>query len=100
MIRGDIEKNIFSRSHDLVLYDEEKEVAYTFEIKEHKLDENDSCPVTKFKYGGSNHDKILHGFAEALQKIGLIPKSATDAELKATKYHLEDMRKQVFKYEE
>ena len=40
---------------------------------------------------------ILKALAEALQQGGYIPKSAVDSELKASKYHLEDMRKLVFK---
>ena len=41
----------------------------------------------------------MRALAEALQQAGLIPKAATDAELKAVKYHLEDMRKLVLEVE-
>lgn len=37
------------------------------------------------------------GLAQALQSMGLMPESAVDSELKATKYHLEDMRKLTLK---
>ena len=46
---------------------------------------------------GDLPDGAYWAMAEALQMGGYIPKAAVDAEIKATKYHLEDMRKLVFK---
>lgn len=65
---------------------------YTIEFKEHDRVLNDSFPTTVVDID-SKEFEILKALSTALMEMGIFPESATQSELKATKYHLEDMRK-------
>lgn len=91
MVKGYWERAHNKNCETIYLIDKEKDLFYTLEITAHKRDHGQHN-------GGTDFDPddglgILKAFAEALQMGGYIPKAANDAELKATKYHLEDMRK-------
>jgi len=73
---------------------------YTFEIKVHHIENKgrlQKCPLTKVS--GSDL-QALEGLSEALADMGIMPRTiveaSKEAELKATKIHLEDMRKLTF----
>ena len=69
---------------------------------------NDGCPATAKSVLNAtirsvadrmetvkDTEPLLLDVAEALQRVGIMPNDATTSELKATKYHLEDMRKLI-----
>ena len=64
----------------------------------HMVDpESDGFPVTQI---GDEEYVALEGLAECMKQMGILePNDATKAELTATKYHLEDFRKLIFKKE-
>ena len=68
---------------------------YSIEIKEHELTQGYCVEHQTFV----NRESLdfYKGLAQALQSMGLMPESAVDSELKATKYHLEDMRSLALK---
>lgn len=94
MIKGYWEKRLDKRCESFYLVDDDKNISYTFEMSAHHLEAGSITPSTDIP---SDNLGILSALAEALQAGGYIPKSAIDAELKATKYHLEDMRKLTLK---
>ena len=73
------------------IFNRELNIAYTFEFTAHQVNEGQTIPATEIIL--KDPDGILNAMAEAFQQAGILPQSAVDAELKATKYHLEDMRK-------
>lgn len=95
MIIGYWERRVDKDCETIYLIDREQKLSYRFQIT-----------VTKTELGtyheGTDFDSqdglgIMKALAEALQMGGYIPKAATDAELSATKYHLEDLRKLAIK---
>ena len=71
-------------------------IYYTFEVKQHIVpDKTIESPTTILE--PINADEFLKAIGVMLQEIGYIPQSSVDTELKATKYHLEDMRKLALK---
>lgn len=90
MIRGFFQKRYDKMCNSIYLTDEEKRIAYTFEMKAHALKPNEYTPSTDIDLDDGLG--ILRALAQALQMGGFIPKSAVDAELKAVKNHLDDMR--------
>ena len=83
--------------NSIYLIDRGGKKAYTLQIIEHtNMEEGYSVPSTDIDFG---KEEIIVALAEALQKGGYIPQTAVDTELKATRYHLEDMRNIVFKVE-
>jgi hypothetical protein len=96
VIKGYWEKRYDKFCESIYLIDDERDTAFTIQITAHKVERGQLCPSSDF--GGRDVPlDLLRALAEALQMGGYIPKSAVDAELKATKYHLEDMRKLVLK---
>ena len=91
MIKGFWERRYDKNCESIYLIDREKNVCYTFELTCHKTKEAQLYEYTRFD--SDDGLGILKALSEALQMGGYIPKAANDAELKATKYHLEDMRK-------
>lgn len=86
----EIDYDIMERKHILVLMNDDASQAYTIEFKAHRMEEGTIIPVTKLEKNVG--ESFFEAMAKALQQRGQIPQSAVDAELKATKYHLEDMR--------
>lgn len=74
---------------DIGVWSEETGRFYTFEIKVTELPEGGPIEVTKIR---GEAFTALRGLAKALVQMDLMPESSVDSELKATKYHLEDMR--------
>lgn len=95
MIRGFGQKRIEYRDGiEIVLADHEREVCYTIQFTAHAWNPGFKAQTTLLD--GEEKTQIARAIGEALQQVGLLPASAVDTELKATKYHLEDMRKLVF----
>ena len=86
----EIENDIFKRGINMVVISEDQNKAYTFKIEKHDLKEYKPAPATEFSRGFGK--EFLLAMALMLQRHGYLPQAATDSELKATKYHLEDMR--------
>jgi len=86
----EIDHDIFLRQLNMVIISDDDEKAYTFELVEHKLEE--FKPAPKIKIEKKLGRAFLNAMAAMLQRNGYLPQAATDAELKATKFHLEDMR--------
>lgn len=95
MIRGFWERRYDKMCESIYLIDREKKLFYTMEFKVHKFTEGTLGDATEVDMDDSTG--LLKALAEALQQGGYIPKSAVDSELKATKYHLEDMRQLALK---
>lgn len=93
MIHTDFNKNIMLRGTEIAIWDQNTGKAYTFSFEEKPCGEADMVPVSLVK---REDEFILKAMAEVLQKMGYIPDGATQAELKATKHHLDDMRKIAF----
>ena len=91
MIKGYWERRVDKNCESIYLIDNEKDICYTFELTAHVMKNGELNKSTDIDRNDGLG--ILKALAEALQEGGYIPRSATDAELKATKCHLEDMRK-------
>ena len=90
MTRGFHQYDVSSDTDAIYIVDRESEKAYTFKIESMQLSKGFAAPSSRI----NNEDRhVLRALAEALQQAGILPMSASDAELKATKAHLEDMRK-------
>lgn len=78
---------------EIGIYSENKfQEIYTFEIKKTLVGPEDrfkELPTTIFSW---SEEPILKAFGEALVELGIMKDHGTDQELKATKFHLEDMR--------
>ncbi len=91
-MKGEYDYQIMDRAHYFLVTNDSGDTTYRF-----------SCEAIKQNEGEPYNATIVKridiapwiGLAQAFQEAGLIPKSAVDAELKATKYHLEDMRKMI-----
>jgi len=92
MIRGAAEKVIWKRNKwEIGLWDDKSETVYTFEITGHQnIKDSDMMPRTEIP---EDFLPVLKGLSEALIQMELMPRDAVGAELGATKYHLEDLRK-------
>lgn len=84
----------FARGMAIYLIDDARNKCFTFEFTEHDWEEGMAAQESLIK--GPLGDDLLRALGEALVMGGFLPQSAVDTELKATKYHLEDMRKLVF----
>ncbi len=90
-VRGHGQKRFEYLSWEFVVANEQGTKCYTFDIKEHDIEDRFlTYPTTKVKF---EEEAILRGLAEALKEMNFLPGDATTSELRATKYHLEDMRK-------
>lgn len=96
-VKGFAQRRIDRNAWEIALWDKDRQTSYTIEFKSHKVDNEDIQIETTLILDDPNQMEILKSLAEALYQIGILPGTATEAELKATKYHLEDMRKMVFK---
>lgn len=94
MVKGYWDKRFDKACESIYLLDRDNNIAYSFEIIAHEIKGDEQMPSTDINL--DDPLGVLRGLAEALQMGGYIPKAATDAELKATKYHLEDFRKLAF----
>ncbi len=79
-----------SRCYRIALFNEETSEAITFEIKTSKVEESQQLPTTNIPY---RNNGLLLALANALKEVGVMPGGDQEQELKATKHHLEDMRK-------
>lgn len=97
MIKGDANLRLDQMGWEIAIFD--KDYAYTFELKQHKIEnEYSNIPTTFVSYRKTRPDMdAFKGLADALQKMDLFPRDANAAQIKAMSYHLEDMRKLVFK---
>jgi hypothetical protein len=71
------------------------------ELKEHKEGESEE-PSIKISRMFGKSTGFLQALSDALAKVGYEPKTVEEnkGELKATKYHLEDLRQIIFKPKE
>lgn len=92
MIKGLAARAMQFGGWQILLCDRENRQAYTIKFESHSVIEGMIFPTTDIS-GFNNEMDILRGLAEALREMGLFPMDATQSELVATKYHLEDMRK-------
>ncbi len=88
MIKGFWQSRVEKQCESIYLFDKDRRMAYTLTITQHKMEPGCEIPATDL----SDEDGLMTAMAEALQAGGYIPNSAVDAELAATKRHLEDMR--------
>lgn len=88
---GHYEQSIVENCEIIYLVDREREYYLQLSIQEVKKP-FPGAPIEGTKFPVPQGAEILTAIAQALQQGGYIPKSAVDAELVATKYHLEDMR--------
>lgn len=100
VIKGFYTERIDKLAHEIAIYDRDKDCFITFEFKAHKAIEQGLVQPTTLISINDYNENILRALAEALTKMGLMNESATTSELRATKYHLEDMRALVGKYTE
>lgn len=91
---GQYDYDIVSRTHKIMVWNDAGTKCYEFTCIEHNVPESLCGRPTVIK-----KDQIgpWRGLAKAFQKMDLLSDDATKTELKATKYHLEDMRKLTFK---
>jgi hypothetical protein len=102
MIKGYAQRRVDRDAWEIALFESfsnERTLVYTFEFKSHIIDASCIFPTTIIE--NSDHGtKPLIALSKAMQEMGIMQDDATSAELKATKYHLEDFRKLVFKIKE
>jgi hypothetical protein len=94
MIKGYAQRRLDRDAWEIALVDRDNKRCYTFEFKSHdaaSVQTETTLVDSSLEYTG-----ILQALTEALNQMGLFPDNATAAELKATKLHLEDLRKLVF----
>lgn len=89
-MKGEYDYQILDRAHYFLVTNDSGDTTYKFTCEAIKQEESEPFHATIVKRVDI---APWIGLAEAFQKAGLIPESAVDAELKATKRHLEDMRK-------
>ena len=95
---GEYDYDIITRCHRILIVDERGEpnrTAVTFSFIQHKvadIPDGERLPITEI-LKGEGSEKVLRAFANALQQMGLFPDNHLAGEMKATKFHLEDMRK-------
>lgn len=92
-MKGFATKRIDLQAWEIALYDPHRRVAITLQFTAHQLAAPGlAIETTKVPFDSESED-MMKALAEALQIMGYIPETAVATELKATKYHLEDMRK-------
>lgn len=93
---GEYNYDILRRCHQILIVDDpgtEKRTAITIEFTQHRVtDDTKPLPITELRKG-EGAEQILRALATALQAMGIFPEHPLAGEMKATKYHLEDMRK-------
>lgn len=101
MIRIHFDYRIETRSLNVYAYDEIDEssrIPYTITLTKGVPDKFGEVMRPSATLPRHLQDQIVRALIDGLQEADLMPKmGATEAELKATKYHLEDFRKLVFK---
>lgn len=97
MIKGYAVESLPYDCWEIAILDRENKIAFTFELVRHDMRGKDSerAPTSKVSHQGQWME-AMRGLSEAMAKMGLLKDDATVAELNATKYHLEDMRKLTF----
>jgi hypothetical protein len=90
------QRRIDRNAWEIAIYDDQRKLSYTMEFKVHEAKDDYSFETSMFSLHSDQID-MLKAFASALQQMEIMPESATTAELKATKAHLEDMRTLVLK---
>ena len=94
-MKGKYFTSLHRNGWELLINDETN--CYTLEFKKHEMPEIGSIhPTTLIPFDGK---PILMALAQILTDMDLLPRNANSAELKATKYHLEDMRNLIFKFQ-
>lgn len=94
MIKGYYRLAMDRDAHEIALIDRDRCMSYTIEFRAHKYERDnfsDKIPLTTISRT-DNLEEMLTALASVMRQMDLLDGSATDAELKATKYHLEDMR--------
>ncbi len=92
-MNGYAQKRIDRLAWEIALVDRHTRTSYTIQFTCHENKKPENQLETTFINDDGHSMEIMKALAEALTQMGLMPISATDSELKATKYHLEDMRK-------
>ena len=93
MIKGYGQENIALQSFEIALVDRENNKGYTISIHCHNYKANEILDTTKIPF---EQKDILLALGNALIGLEILKEDSTSAELKATKFHLEDMRKIIF----
>lgn len=93
---GKAHEDLARLAYEFGIWSEDRKSCWTFEFKKHDMPGDYSIPMPT-SLVRFNEKELLIAFACALTQIEIFAKDATDAELRATKYHLEDFRKLVFK---
>jgi len=92
-MKGYAERRLELMAWEIFLGDRDN--VYTIEFKQHKrATEMQKSETTILSIQSI---PLLKALAEAMQEMGVLQENGTTAELKATKYHLEDMRKLALK---
>lgn len=90
---------------ELFIVDEQRDESWVLKFEKYKIETRYQHIEPTFFSDGTTYGKhpesldtvanqeFLQKFGQALQEAGFMPDNATQAELKATKFHLEDMRK-------
>lgn len=97
MIKGYAQRRLDMDSWEIALVDSLNKRHYTIEFKSHDS-EPESLKQTSIIGREIQEMGILKALADALIQMEVFPRDATQAQLEATKYHLEDMRALVKVY--
>lgn len=93
-MKGETDYDLLNRCFRIAIFDEKTAVTMTFTT--HPAERDRPLPVTEMRKGPET-TAILKGLAEALMQLGIMPENGTTAELRATKAHLDDMRRLAMK---
>jgi hypothetical protein len=93
VIKGYAERRLDRFAWEVAIVDRERKRSYTMDFRVHDLKDGELTPTTLFPLDDL---EVVKAFAEALQVMGVLSPDAVTSELKATKFHLDDMRKLVF----
>ncbi len=96
MIKGFAQRRLDRDAWEVALIDADNKRAYTIEFKAHPIEKEGFVAETSLIPRELEMTGLLKALADALNQMEIFPDDATTAELKATKFHLEDMRKLVF----
>ena len=94
MIKGYWERRLDKNCESIYLLDDNRKKCITISFTEHDFEEG---YLTKSTDIHNADTEILKALAQALISGGYLEESSVTAELKATKAHLEDMRKLTLK---
>lgn len=94
-MKGYAQRRLDQNAWEIALIDSQRNRSWTFTFFEHDFPRNGRCETTIIPF--EKDMDLLQALAQALQEMGVFPESATTAELRATKFHLEDMRKLALK---